>query len=457
MKEIKQFDPGRRDHFTGMYGAVMAVAGSAVGLGNIWRFPYIAGVYGGGAVILLYIVFVLLFGRPLMLAEMSLGRFGQGNPYTVFKRVGPNKVWRMLGSMCILAPFIILAYYTAIGGWTIEYMVKSVQHVFVGQSSEEISRIFGDFVADPVRPLVWQAVFLILSLLIVIHGVSKGIERYSRWMMPLLLLLLVVLCVRSVTLPGGVEGLKFLFIPDFDKINSESLLAALGQVFFSLSLGMGAIMTYGSYMHKEENIFQATKYITSADTFVSILASVAIFPAVFAAHLDPQSGAGLVFETLPNVFQRMPAGQLFQFMFFFLLLMAAITSAMSLLEVLAAYIAEELHVKRSIALPFAGVMVMILGVFASLSLGIMSDFKLLGRPVFDFLDYLSSNIILPLGGFFIALFFGFVLPKSVAMQELTSNGRYKVPDRLLFILIRYVAPAAVMIIFLNGIGLFDWF
>ena len=440
-----------RDHFSSQYGALVAIVGSAVGLGNIWRFPYIAGVYGGGAIILLYIVFVLIMGRPLLLTELTLGRLGQGNAYGAFQRMNAPGMGRLIGAMGIGAAFIIMSFYTAIGGWTMAYIVKSATGEFAGASSQEIQQVFDSFVTHPVWPVVWQALFLLATMFVVMRGVSKGIERFSRLMMPLLLLLLVVMGVRAITLPGGMDGLKFLFRPDLSKLSPESVMAALGQVFFSLSLGMGAILTYGSYLSRKADIVKSAKYVTFADTVISLLASIAIFPAVFAFGLDPTSGPGLLFETLPNVFGQMPAGQVFSFIFFFLVFIAALTSAMSLHEVVVVFAVEEFGMRRPVAAALCSALIMVLGVFCSLSLGIMSDFTLFGKSVFDLMDFISSNILLPAGGLCMTLFLGYVLPRDAVEAEISSGGRYRPHLALFYFLVRYVVPIAVFLIFLNGI------
>lgn len=451
----KTTDPQGRESFSGMYGAVIAIVGSAVGLGNIWRFPYIAGVYGGGAIILLYIIFVLVLGRPMMLTELTLGRLGQGNAFNAFRGHGVSPAWRIIGLMGILCAFVIMSYYTAIGGWTISYFIKSVSGQFVGRSASEVQEVFSSFVAEPLQPIVWQTLFMALTAVFIARGVSKGIEHTSRRLMPVLFLLLLLLDIRSVTLPGGMDGIRFLFKPDLSRLNSESVLAALGQVFFSLSLGMGAILTYGSYLPREENISKSAKMVTMADTVVSIMAAVAIFPAVFAFGIDPTSGPGLIFVTLPNVFGQMPGGQLCGTLFFFLVLIAAVTSAMSLLEVVTAFMMDCFRIGRALCTVLISVLIMILGVFCSLSLGIMADFTVFGKSVFDLMDFIASNLLLPGGGLLMALFLAYVLPRQTVYDEISSYGRWHPRLRVFFFLMRWIVPIGISLIFLNGLGIWN--
>ncbi|MCG8685409.1 MAG: sodium-dependent transporter, partial [Desulfobacterales bacterium] len=323
----------KRDSFSGKYGFIAAAAGSAIGLGNIWKFPYITGIYGGSAFIIVYLICILLIGLPIMLSEITVGRRAQKGIFGAYKTLAPGTPWFFSGYMGIAAAFLILSFYGVVAGWTMEYVVKAVTGTFSGKTPDEIGTMFGSFIGQPFKPLIWQLTFMALTCFIVIAGIKNGIEKYSKILMPILLAILLLLCIRSVTLEGASKGFEFLFSPDFSKLSGEAILAALGHAFFSLSLGMGTLITYGSYVKKTENIAPLAAHITIADTVIALLAGTAIFPAVFAFGITPSAGPGLVFVTLPNVFQQMPLGYIFCILFFFLLAIAALTSSISILEV----------------------------------------------------------------------------------------------------------------------------
>lgn len=443
-----------RDSFGSKFGIIAAAAGSAVGLGNIWKFPYEAGVNGGGAFLFIYLIFVLLIGVSVMVAELTIGRAGQRNAIGSFKALAPGKPWFLVGMMGIAAAFMIFAFYGAVAGWTLEYIYQSIRNGFAGKSPEDLSQMFTEFTTNPARPIMWQTLFLIMTAGVVIAGVQKGIEKYSKILMPLLLLIILVLIVRSVTLPGAREGINFLFKPDFSKVTGHTIISALGQAFFSLSLGMGTIITYGSYIKKKENLLNTAVQVSLADTLIAVLAGLAIFPAVFAFGINPSEGPGLVFITLPNIFQQMPGGYVFSLMFFILLGIAALTSTISLLEVIVAYFSEELKMSRKRATLLAASGILFLGILCSLSQGPIAGFKIFGLNIWDFLDFTSTKIILPLGGLFIVIFVGFVLGRKRVTEELNNEGTLKA--RLLpvvMFLIRFVAPIAIALVFLNMIGI----
>jgi len=447
-----------RDSFGSKFGIIAAVAGSAVGLGNIWKFPYIAGQNGGGAFLLIYLLCVLVIGIPVMMSEFTIGRRGQKNAYGAFKSIAPGTRWYLAGIMGIVAAFFIMGFYSAVAGWTLEYIYQAVTHQFAGRSPEEISEGFNAFIQNPIRPAVWQLIFIIITSIIVIAGVRRGIEKYTKILMPVLLVIILVLCVRSLTLPGGMEGIRFLFKPDFSSITGTSILYALGQAFFSLSLGMGTLITYGSYFSKKENLGVTALEVSFADTIIAILAGVAIFPAVFAFGIEPGAGPGLVFITLPGIFQQMPAGDFFAAIFFILLGVAALTSTISILEVIVAFFAEELRISRRNATILAAGSVSVLGVLASLSFSSLSDFTIFGKTIFGLLDYSSTNILLPLGGLCIVLFIGWYVKHLLLYRELSNSGSIRVWYYRSFIfLVRFVAPfgiSAILIysIFYGGLG-----
>jgi len=447
--------PNNRDNFGSKFGVIAAAAGSAVGLGNIWKFPYEVGVNGGGAFLVFYLIFVALIGIPVMISEFAIGRNGQKNPIGSFKFIKPGKPWFLVGVMGVGAAFMIFAFYGSVAGWTLEYLFQAVKNGFAEKSSAELTGMFNNFVEDPIRPIVWQVIFVVLTTSVVIAGVKNGIEKYTKILMPVLVLIILILVVRSVTLPGAGEGLKFLFKPDFSKINATVILSALGQAFFSLSLGMGTIITYGSYINKKNNLGSTAIQVSIADTLIAILAGVAIFPAVFAFGINPSQGEGLVFVTIPNIFQQMPGGYFFAILFFVLLAVAALTSTISLLEVIVAYFSEEYKMSRKKAAIISSSIILVLGILCTMSNGgVLKDFKILGYNIWGLLEFTSADILLPLGGFFIVIFVGFFMGKKRVMDELTNNGtiRARLIPFALF-LIRFIAPVGIALVFLNIIGL----
>ena len=343
---MAKFDFSKRDSFSSKFGVIAAAAGSAVGLGNIWRFPYIAGENGGGAFILVYLLFIMAIGIPVMLSEFTIGRSAQRNVFGSFKKLAPNTYWYLIGLLGVIAAFIILAFYSTVASWTLEYTYKSVINSFSGRTPDQLTSMFEGFKASTFRPILWQLLFMSLTAWIVIAGVKRGIEKYAKILMPILLLLIIIMDVRAVTLTGAKEGVEFLFRPDFSKLDTNSVLEALGQAFFSLSIGMGTLVTYGSYINKRENLANTAISVSAADTIIAILAGLAIFPAVFAFGIEPNAGPDLIFRTLPNIFMQLPGGYFFSLLFFILLVVAALTSSISVLEVVVAYFTEELGMLR---------------------------------------------------------------------------------------------------------------
>ncbi len=444
-----------RDSFSSKFGVIAAAAGSAIGLGNIWKFPYVTGLYGGAAFIIVYLGFITLIGLPIMLSEFVIGRKSRRNAYGSFKKLAPTSAWKYVGVFGIGAAFLILSFYGVVAGWSIRYIFFSFSDAYQG-SSAEISLFFSSLVKNPTEPVFYQLVFMCLTGLVVVLGVHKGIENVSKVLMPILLVLILVLDVRALTLDGAMEGVHFLFNPDFSKLSFDGVLVALGHAFFSLSLGMGTLITYGSYVNKKNNLVKTAIQVTLADTIIAILAGIAIIPAVFAFGLEPSEGPGLIFITLPNVFQNMPGGAVFCMMFFILLTIAALTSAISILEVIVAYFTEELKLKRKVATVLATVLTSLLGVICSLSLGIYSGYTFFTLNVFDLLDFISANILLPLGGMLIALFVGWHLGKYKVFREIAQGGTLKGQFLVAFMfLVRYLAPISILIVFLKGIGLLD--
>lgn len=440
-----------RDGFGSKLGIIAAAAGSAVGLGNIYRFPCELGNNGGGAFLLVYLLIVLCLGVPVMLSEFIIGRRAQKNPIGAFKMLRPRSGWPVIGYMGVLCAFIIMAFYSTVAGWTLEYIVKAVGNQFHGKELSVIEQEFADFHDMGWKNVLWQAVFIFLTGFVVFKGVADGIEKYAKILMPVLVAILVVLGLRAVTLPGAKEGLTFLFKPDFSKITGSVLISALGQAFFSLSMGMGVLITYGSYIQKDDNLTTTALSVTLSDTLIAVLAGVVIFPAAFSFGVQPTAGMGLVFNTLPMIFNQMAGGYFFCIIFFVLLAVAALTSTISLLEVIVAYFVEELRMSRRWATVIASLGCMAIGVFASLSLKSDTSFTIAGLSFFDSLDFISAKVLLPIGALFIVIFVGWVMGKKTFNEEITNNGKLKLSIKsVIFFIIRYLAPLAIAVIFITG-------
>lgn len=434
---------------------VLAATGSAVGLGNIWKFPYIAGENGGGAFVLVYLVCVAAIGIPIMMAEILLGRRGRQNPIntmaTLAKEENRTTYWRYLGGAGVIAGFLILSYYSVIAGWALAYVVRSASGVFVGASAGEIKTIFVDFKRSPELLLGWHTLFMTMTMFVVARGVRGGLEKAVRFLMPALLVLLLILVGYAMSTDGFGKGLSFLFTPNFDQLSWNSVLIAMGHAFFTLSLGMGAIMIYGSYLPHKVSITQSSFIIAGADTAVALLAGMIIFPIVFANGLDPGAGPGLIFQTLPIAFGQMWGGTFFGTLFFILLVFAAWSSSISLIEPAVTWLVENHNMKRLSACMWSGGVTWLMGIGTILSFSHWSEAKLFGKTFFDLLDYLTANIMLPLGGFLIAVFAAWAMSKSSTVDELAigEGTGYK----MWRFLVRYIAPAAVVIVFLNVIGI----
>lgn len=442
----------KRDGFGSKIGIIAAAAGSAIGLGNIYRFPCELGNNGGAAFLLVYLAVVIFLGIPVMLSELVIGRRSQSNAVGAFKKLAPKSAWPIVGYMGVLCGFIIFAFYSTVSGWTLEYIIKAVTNSFQGKDLAAMEQDFTDFHNMGWRNVMWQAIFIFLTGFVVFKGVQNGIERYAKILMPLLLVILVVLGIRSVTLPGANEGLSFLFTPDFSKIDGNVLISALGQGFFSLSLGMGALITYGSYIKKKDNLTSTAFSVVLADTLIALLAGLVIFPAAFSFGIRPTAGMGLVFNTIPMIFNQMTGGYVFCIIFFVLLAIAALTSTISLLEVVVAYLSEERHINRKWSTVWACLATLFIGSFASLSLMENTPFAIGGRTVFDLMDFVSSNILLPLGGVLIVIFVGWRLGKAKFFEEVTNEGTIKASlKKIIFFIIRYLAPIAITIVFIRGL------
>ncbi|NLY09550.1 MAG: sodium-dependent transporter [Tissierellia bacterium] len=443
-----------REGFNSTFGMIMAAVGSAVGLGNIWRFPYIVGMNGGGAFLLVYLAIVVIIGVPLMMSELVIGRRGQSDSVGSFKNLAPGKKWYISGVIGVLASFMILSFYAVVAGWTLEYIYKAATNSFVGQSPDQLAAMFSTFISSPIKPIFWTIVFMLLTITIVRAGVQGGIEKVSSVLIPVLLVLVILLDIRGLTLEGGMAGLRFLFYPDFTKFSLGGFLAALGHAFFSMSLGMGIIVTYGSYVSRKDSLPKSTLNIAFFDTLIALLSGIAIFPAVFAFGLEPGQGAGLVFITLPNVFPSMPGGYLFGIAFFLLLALAALTSTISLLEAVVAYGVESMDLPRKKATWLAGGLITVVAVFCSLSNGPWSGFTIAGKTLFDFLDYITANYLLTIAAFIEIIFLGWAYKKSDIMDELTNQGTLTFGlKNVYYMIIKYLAPIVMIIIFLSSIGI----
>lgn len=444
-----------RDQFGSKIGFILAATGSAVGLGNIWKFPYMAGENGGGAFVFIYLASVIVIGVSLVLAEFALGRNTQLAAVGAFRKL--DKRFTFIGSMGVLSAFLIMGFYPVVGGWSLSYVAKTLLGELTITNPDELAGIFGGLISGTFSPIFWTGIYLVLNVVIVAGGIGGGIEKASKILMPALFILLIILVVRSVTLPGAGEGLTFLFKPDFSQINGQIILAAMGQAFFSLSLGMGCLITYSSYLGKKENIVQTATIVPFLDTLVALLAGVAILPAVFALGFEPTDGPGLVFIILPGVFATMGAvGKIFGVLFFVFISVAALTSSISLLEVIVAYLIDEKDWTRKKALSIVSVILFIMGITASLSMGPWAEFTIGGKNIFDIYDFIASNVLLPLGGMFICIFIGWFWGRKNASKEITNDGTIKFSlFNTWFFLCKWVIPVIIFLVFLSGIGIIN--
>ncbi|NOZ03449.1 MAG: sodium-dependent transporter [FCB group bacterium] len=449
----------KREHWGSKFGFILAAAGSAIGLGNIWKFPYIAGENGGAAFVFIYLICIAMIGLPVLIAEILLGRTTQRNPVGAFNKLNGRPFWTMVGGIGVLAGFIILSFYSVVAGWSIGYIVEAVKGTFYNYpDAASAGEHFDALVHNAWWVIGYHGLFFILTMIVVYFGVKGGIERGSKIMMPVLFVILIILVIRGVTLEGADKGLTFLWNPDWSKITSQSVLIALGHAFFTLSLGMGAMMTYGSYLSEKDNIPAAALEIVILDTLIALLAGVAIFTAVFATAQDPAVGPGLIFRTLPVVFTKMPGGFLFAILFFLLLTLAALTSAISLLEVVVAFFVDEMNWTRHRAVLVFGFITFLLGVPSALSFNLLADYKLFDHTFFDVMDFLASNILLPVGGFFISIFVAWVWGLDRAVVEL-KKGAVNLFEKHAGIIrswkwfLKYLSPVMILIVFLYSIGL----
>ncbi|MBQ1177092.1 MAG: sodium-dependent transporter [Paludibacteraceae bacterium] len=441
-----------RGNFSSKIGVILATVGTAVGLGNVWRFPYIVGENGGGAFLVIYILSLLLLGIPGVIAEFIVGRHSHANAVDSFKKLAPKTKWHWIGYSGVLAGFLIMGYYAVVVGWTLEYLTQAILGNLSGMSVEQYGQVFDQFAGHPYWPLVWMVIVMLISTFVVARGVSGGIEKISNVLMPVFFLIILVMVANSFFLPAAGQGMKYLFLPNFSELEPVAILIAIGQTFFSLSLGMGCLITYSSYFKKDVSLAKTATQVVSIDAMVAILSAMIIFPAVFSFGMQPTEGPSLVFKVLPNVFQQMPLGTLWSILFYALLFIAAITSLISLLEVVTAYIYENTSLTRRKAAFIVTGMVSVLGVFASMSFGLLQDVTLFGKTFFDLLDFVTASILLPVGGFFISIFVGWFLDKRIIATEL----RIKHPKAHLFIkgyiyMLRFFVPACIFAVFLYSL------
>ena len=448
-----------RENFGSRMAVIMAFAGSAIGLGNIWRFPYLVGQDGGAAFVIVYFIATLVISLPIFFAESVVGRRTGANCRGAFIELGKGTAWPYLGFLMVFTPLWIVSYYSVVGGWSLEYLVQAIRLDFIHTSPEAMSGSFERFISRTWAPLGFHLAFLAVTVAIVALGVKSGIEKFSKICLPVLFALVVIIAVYSLTLPGAQKGLAYLFKPDFSKLTLGTCLDALGQSFYSLSLGMGIIITYSSYVSRQENLMASGAGTAVSDMLFAILAGVAIMPAVFAAGIEPGSGPGLIFDTLPYIFAQMGLqmpwiSSVAAILFFLTILFAALTSSISLIEVGVAYLTEERGFKRGWACVFLFVVTGVLGGLCSLSFGPLADVKVFGMGFFDLFDTLASNVLLTVGGLLVVLFVGWKMPKADVFDELTNGGTKRRNVRLFnffYFLIRYVAPVGVAVLILSNL------
>lgn len=444
-----------REQFATRTGFILAAAGSAVGLGNIWRFSYLMGEQGGAAFLLVYILCVIIVGFPVMMAEFLIGRRGKGNAVEAINNIDPGKPWKVAGGIGVLAGFMILSFYGVVGGWSFKYLISYITGGLWSSPEGGYGEFFVGFIGTSVEPVIWQFLFMLVVVGVVVFGVKNGIERANKILMPMLAVLVIVLALYALTLGGAGEALAFMFSPDWSKLADPSLyFDAMGQAFFTLSLGMGVMITYSSYMQKQNiRLSNATASIITFDTLFAVFAGLMIFPALFAFGGEPGQGAGLVFAVMPEIFNSMGGlGIPFGILFFLLLSAAALTSAISLLEVPTAYFMNRLNMSRRTTSVIVGLVIFLLGIPSSLSMGVLSDFTILGNVIFDFVDGVTGNIFLPLGGLLLAIFVGWTWDRSTILKNSEIQDTWW--GKTYLFCLQYVAPIAIVIVLIRGAGAF---
>jgi len=454
-------EPKKREGFSSGLAVFFATLGSAVGLGNIWKFPYLTGEYGGGAFLLVYLLCILFVGLPIMFGEFYIGRKTRKNAIGALKQLKPDSAWKHIGAMGVAASYLIMFFYSCVAGWVYFYLFKAIKGDFSGITMETAKSQFGDAIIGPLSPILWQIIVMTVVAAILAAGVKQGIEKMTKTLMPLLFVLIIICDIRALTLPGAGEGLTFLFQVDFTKLSAAAILTALGLAFFKLSLGVGSMMTYSSYFTEDNNLFATGAKVALSDTVVSLLAGIAIFPTVFSFGMEPGAGPGLLFMTIPLVFSQMPLGNILLVAFFFLTSIAATTAMLSLVEVPVAYFSEEWGMSRKKAAIGSAVGIAMIGILATLSVdknSILGGYTFLDRGFFDWFDYISSNILLPINGLLISLLIGYCIKREDLEMEFSNQGvlNIKVIMPLFYFIIRYVSPLLLIVVFLNAIGVFKF-
>ncbi|MGY3715503.1 sodium-dependent transporter [Sutcliffiella cohnii] len=448
----------QQEHWKTKIGFIWAAAGSAIGLGAIWKFPYVAGTGGGGAFLLVFLLFTLFLGLPLLVGEFVIGRKAQSDAVSTYTKLAPNSKWNVIGKLGVFTSFLLLSFYSVVGGWIILYIIEVFAGGLNGLSQAEYGPLFGQVISKPFWTLLGQLLFMFITILVVSQGVQKGIEKASKIMMPALLVLFIVIVFRSLSLDGALEGVKFLLIPDFSKLTSESILFALGQAFFTLSLGVSVMVTYASYLPKTQNIPFSALSIVIINIVIALLAGLAIFPGVFSFGLEPDAGPVLIFAVLPAVFSQLPLGMFFFLAFLVLFLFAALTSAFSMIEIIVAAFTKKDNSKRKKTTWLVGILIFIVGIPSCLSYGVMADVTIFDKTFFDLFDFIVSNILMPLGALLLAIFIPLKVSKSELMEELRAGSNIRASIfNVWYYLLKYFTPVAIIIVFLDVIGVLKWF
>lgn len=448
----------KREKFSSSIGLFFATLGSAVGLGNIWKFPYLLGDNGGGAFLFIYILCVFFLGIPIMIGEFYIGRSTRSNIIGAMKSLKPKSKWPLVGYLGIISCYFITFFYTGVAGWVYSYVFKALKGDFKGISLKGTENLFNNAIRGPFQPIFWQIIVIVVVSFILICGVQKGIEKVTKTLMPVLFVLIIICCFRALTLPGAKEGMAFLFKVDFSKVTANSVLIAMGLAFFKLGVGSGPMVTYGSYFTEDTNMINTAVKVAFSDTLVSILAGIAIFPVVFSFNMKPTAGPGLLFMSIPLVFSKIPMGSILLVLFFILTSIAATTAIISMFQVLVAYYTEEKNISRKKAVIFNAIIVIIIGTLATLSSspeGLLAHIKIFGKTFFDFFDYVSSNILLPLGGFLIAIFVAYINKKEDIVKELSNDGTLNNTNsiNIFYVIIKTITPILVFVVFLYSIGI----
>ena len=441
----------KHEQWNSKLGFILAAAGSAIGLGAIWKFPYMAGTNGGAIFFFLFIVLTVVVGAPILIAEFLIGRNTQKDAVRAYKTLAPGTSWYILGVAGVIFSLILLSFYSVVGGWVLSYLLRSVTGSL---TNENYGELFNSIIGNPIEVVVCQFIFMVMTIMVVKGGIQKGIERASKYMMPALFLLFILLAFRSLTLDGAMAGVEFLLKPDWSALTAETVLLALGQAFFTLSVGISVMVTYASYLSKTENIAKSAFSVAGLNILICFLAGIVIFPAVFALGFEPGQGPGLVFVVVPAVFNEIAFGGIFLFVFLVLLLFATLTSAFSILEIVVAVLVKDDKAKRGRMTWISGLLIFIVGVPSALSFGVLADVQVFGKSIFDAADFLVSNIGLPLGALFISIFVGHRLPSKLVKTELAQGSKnLNIFFSIWYFVIRYVAPVAILIVFLQSIGI----